>query len=292
MGGRTLGTALAALERGGVCVTLGVSAAAEVTFDTRQFFVTGRPRWRYLWAGLLFVPPTVGEAKGFFLLLPAGVLAIVPRLAALRPGRTAAAVVFLAACLAVAVVAFGRVGGQSDLTRVLRDPTVIRAALGPPRTASAHAERNPVDVTLAAAAWSRLSGLLDAWSRVSVSPARLALGFGLGSRTRTHEEILAGAPYYRSPVATKLYELGCVGLALYWLVFHRLLRSVRPLRDSGERFWQALALAFPGIVATYLITDFYTDHSHDIPAFTFWLVAAALVSRAEADRAPTPPGSG
>jgi NADPH:quinone reductase-like Zn-dependent oxidoreductase len=42
VGGRTLGTALAALERGGVCVTLGVSASAEVTFDTRQFFVSGR----------------------------------------------------------------------------------------------------------------------------------------------------------------------------------------------------------------------------------------------------------
>ena len=42
VGGRTLGTALAALERGGVCVTLGVSATAEVTFDARQFFVSGR----------------------------------------------------------------------------------------------------------------------------------------------------------------------------------------------------------------------------------------------------------
>jgi NADPH:quinone reductase len=42
VGGRTLGTALAALERDGVCVTLGVSASAEVTFDTRQFFVAGR----------------------------------------------------------------------------------------------------------------------------------------------------------------------------------------------------------------------------------------------------------
>lgn len=42
VGGRTLGTALAALERAGVCVTLGVSAAPDVTFDTRQFFVTGR----------------------------------------------------------------------------------------------------------------------------------------------------------------------------------------------------------------------------------------------------------
>jgi len=42
VGGRTLGTALAALERGGTCVTLGVSASAEVTFDTRTFFATGR----------------------------------------------------------------------------------------------------------------------------------------------------------------------------------------------------------------------------------------------------------
>ena len=42
VGGRTLGSALAALERGGVCVTLGVSAAAEVTFDARAFFVAGR----------------------------------------------------------------------------------------------------------------------------------------------------------------------------------------------------------------------------------------------------------
>ena len=42
VGGKTLGSALAALERAGVCVTLGVSASAEATFDVREFFVTGR----------------------------------------------------------------------------------------------------------------------------------------------------------------------------------------------------------------------------------------------------------
>jgi NADPH2:quinone reductase len=42
VGGRTLGTALAALARGGVCVTLGVSATSEVTFDARTFFVGGQ----------------------------------------------------------------------------------------------------------------------------------------------------------------------------------------------------------------------------------------------------------
>jgi NADPH:quinone reductase-like Zn-dependent oxidoreductase len=42
VGGRTLGTALGALHRDGVCVTLGVSASAEVTFDARNFFISGR----------------------------------------------------------------------------------------------------------------------------------------------------------------------------------------------------------------------------------------------------------
>jgi NADPH:quinone reductase len=42
VGGKTLGSALAALERAGVCVTLGASASAEVTFDAREFFVGGR----------------------------------------------------------------------------------------------------------------------------------------------------------------------------------------------------------------------------------------------------------
>lgn len=62
VGGRTLGTALAALERGGVCVTLGVSAAAEVTFDARQFFVTGRATLYgfYLFTELGGEPASVG----------------------------------------------------------------------------------------------------------------------------------------------------------------------------------------------------------------------------------------
>src|SRR5207253_1675670 len=62
VGGRTLGTALAALERGGVCVTLGVSAAAEVTFDTRQFFTSGRTTLYgfYIFTELASAPASVG----------------------------------------------------------------------------------------------------------------------------------------------------------------------------------------------------------------------------------------
>ncbi len=62
VGGRTLGTALTALQRGGVCVTLGVSAGAEVTFDTRAFFFTGRTTLYgfYLFTELGSEPASVG----------------------------------------------------------------------------------------------------------------------------------------------------------------------------------------------------------------------------------------
>ena len=62
VGGRTLGTALAALERGGVCVTLGVSASTEVTFDARTFFVSGRATLYgfYLFTELGSEPASVG----------------------------------------------------------------------------------------------------------------------------------------------------------------------------------------------------------------------------------------
>ena len=62
VGGRTLGTALGALERGGMCVTFGVSAAAEVTFDARTFFATGRSTLYgfYLFTELGSEPASVG----------------------------------------------------------------------------------------------------------------------------------------------------------------------------------------------------------------------------------------
>jgi NADPH:quinone reductase len=62
VGGRTLGTALAALQRDGVCVTLGVSASAEVTFDARTFFVTGRSKLYglYIFTELGSEPASVG----------------------------------------------------------------------------------------------------------------------------------------------------------------------------------------------------------------------------------------
>jgi NADPH2:quinone reductase len=84
VGGRTLGTALAALERGGMCVTLGVSASAEVTFDTRTFFVSGRAT---LYGFYLFVElghdPAGGGLRRLGELVAAGQIA--PHISLERP---------------------------------------------------------------------------------------------------------------------------------------------------------------------------------------------------------------
>jgi len=58
----TLGTALAALAPGGTCVTFGVSAGADVTFDARTFFIGGRATLYgfYLFQELGLEPAAVG----------------------------------------------------------------------------------------------------------------------------------------------------------------------------------------------------------------------------------------
>ncbi len=91
VGGRTLGTALGALTAGGVCVTLGVSATSEVTFDARQFFVTGRTTLYgfYLFTEFAGQPASQGLAR-LADLVAAGQLA--PHISVERPWTDISAV--------------------------------------------------------------------------------------------------------------------------------------------------------------------------------------------------------
>jgi NADPH:quinone reductase-like Zn-dependent oxidoreductase len=84
VGGRTLGTALAALQRNGLCVTLGVSSTAEVTFNARDFFIAGRTTLYglYLFTELLTEPASVGLRR-LGTLVAAGQLA--PHISIERP---------------------------------------------------------------------------------------------------------------------------------------------------------------------------------------------------------------
>jgi NADPH:quinone reductase-like Zn-dependent oxidoreductase len=91
VGGRTLGTALAALDRGGVCVTFGASATAEVAFDVRQFYATGRATLYgfFLMLELGTEPASVGLRR-LAELVAAGQL--VPHISVERPWREIAPV--------------------------------------------------------------------------------------------------------------------------------------------------------------------------------------------------------
>jgi NADPH:quinone reductase-like Zn-dependent oxidoreductase len=89
VGGRTLGTALAALERGGVCVAFGGSAASEVTFDVRQFFIAGRTTLHGFYLFAEPEPPGIGLRR-LAELVAAGQLA--PHISLERPWTEIAAV--------------------------------------------------------------------------------------------------------------------------------------------------------------------------------------------------------
>jgi NADPH:quinone reductase-like Zn-dependent oxidoreductase len=91
VGGKTLGTALAALQRNGVCVTLGVSASPSVTFDAREFFVTGRTTLYgfYLFTELLSERGSVGLRR-LAELVAAG--QVVPHISLEKPWTEIAAV--------------------------------------------------------------------------------------------------------------------------------------------------------------------------------------------------------
>src|SRR5262249_54319725 len=91
VGGRTLGTALAALEPGGVCAAFAGSAASAATFDVRQFFLAGRTTLHgfYLFSELGSEPAGVGLRR-LAELTAAGLLA--PHISLERPWTEVAAV--------------------------------------------------------------------------------------------------------------------------------------------------------------------------------------------------------
>lgn len=240
-------------------------------------YLKAHRRLRYL-AGVVpfFVIPIIGEAKGFFLLLPATLLFLLRGELLRRPIRTAVVGTAIGSVFVAALVLFPRVGGNADLLEAARRPReMIAAATKPPRVETSP-DVNPVDVTLAASTFIRLQSLVDASQRISVDRFTTLFGFGLGSRTFTYQEVElhSSTILYTSPVATRLYELGYVGLGVYWLTLCAPLIGVRRLRRSADATGRAMAFGLSGIVFIYIVGDFYTDMLNDPTAFSFWFFAA------------------
>lgn len=246
-------------------------------------FLRERARPMYLVMALpMFVLPIIGEAKAFFLLMPATLLVLLRNELLRRPMRTLAAGLLLAAAVVVSLGRFSSVAGNANLVTILRQPDQWAGLLEGPRKGGKW-EADATDITLAASLGPRFSSLVDTVAAVQSRGLTVVAGFGIGSRTFTHAEVQEDAEkrLFAAPVALRLYELGYLGLALYWLMFLGVTVRLWRLRRSPSPFWRALHFAFPAIVFVYIVSDLYTDSLYDPLAFVLWFIAAMLVAAAQ-----------
>jgi hypothetical protein len=272
-----------------------VSAAALCVLAAR--YIWYKPSILYLVAiPLFFLLPVFGEAKGFFFLIPvpmAILLALGWRADRIRTLVTAA---IFSLSATVAVVFYGAVGGNADLLPMFsRASDLARFVFQLPERAHAgegvgrrppkawdERVNNPPEVAIAASMWPRLEAIRHAFDSVTTRPTTAVLGFGIGSRTFTRDQVEhEGAEIlYVSPMARRLYETGFAGIALYGALLTVTALSARPTLRSPDRLWQATAAALPSLVVLYGIAELYTETLLDAPALTFWVLAAAAVQNA------------
>ncbi|RJP79159.1 MAG: hypothetical protein C4524_05790 [Candidatus Zixiibacteriota bacterium] len=132
-------------------------------------------------------------------------------------------------------------------------------------------------------------GRLEAFGVVKTtldSPLLKLIGRGPGAATPTSivknkSSLMAEDPTLFKGMTTYALvtlELGYLGLALFLLIFLRMLFASRKLlKVIDDPFWEAIALGFGGMVFVYIISSLYVSSwIHYAETFAFWAVAAAL----------------
>ncbi len=244
-------------------------------------YFTERPRPVFLVMGaVLFVLPILGEAKAFFIVLPIGLAVLLRRRLIRDPRKTLRLAAIVGVPAVVALLVFGAVSGNADLLDLVRHGD-LSSLLDEPRVAGVW-ERQPADVAVAASVAPRLKSLRDSWDAVAGSWGTFLFGYGIGSRTFSSDELARTDPAWRyvAPLATRLYELGVVGMLLYWSMFMAVVARTLAARRAAEAFWRSVRYAFPAITVVYLFADVYTDTLYDPLACTYWLVVSMLVVQA------------
>jgi hypothetical protein len=261
------------LRSTGVLTLLSVFFLAVIA----ALFLRARGRWWYIVvAAPYFVLPVIGETKAFFLLLPLALAVVGWREVVRRPLPVMVAGGALLLGVVAAISLFNRVEGNARLTEFLNRPgDILQSALMP--TPEISRVGTEADVTLSASTRPRLDAIEGALRAIARSPATLLVGYGPGSRRLDSDT--ASRPD-TAPIATKLYEFGALGTAVYWVVLWLACRPARALRRDADGVWRSLSLAMPAVLAVYLIGDFYTDTLYDPAAAGFWLLAAATSARA------------
>jgi hypothetical protein len=141
------------------------------------------------------------------------------------------------------------------------------------------AANNPIDAAIAASTWPRIAAIKYAIDQVAPRFGTALFGFGIGSHTFARDEVAtAGSEIlFVSPVGRRVFETGAVGVLLYWILVVATVIPSTPLEQVRGRSWRALALAFRGVVALFIIGELYTETQMDAPSLMFWLLAAGVV---------------
>ena len=131
---------------------------------------------------------------------------------------------------------------------------------------------------------------------LSDEPFKLLFGLGIGSVSGSALESLADdmpdtsdySARVGSSVSQFLWEVGVLGLLLYFIFFYMLYRDAKRL-SRGDTVFNQLALGWSGVIAVATLALFFRDMFRDgALAYTFWfysgVVAAAALRMEKADR--------
>ena len=131
---------------------------------------------------------------------------------------------------------------------------------------------------------------------LSDEPFKLLFGLGIGSVSGSALESLADdmpdtsdySARVGSSVSQFLWEVGVLGLLLYFIFFYMLYRDAKRL-SRGDTVFNRLALGWSGVIAVATLALFFRDMFRDgALAYTFWfysgVVAAAALRMEKADR--------
>ena len=233
-------------------------------------YIQYRPRIVYLIISLLlFVPAILGEAKAFFLYLPITVVFLFRKVIFKSLIRSALIIFLLSIFLFASLKLFGKfhrisAGKPKNLSVVFSSPA-----------------RLTVDDTYAPSITPRIQSMLYAHAQIERDTFNWLFGFGIGSRTFTDSErqkipflILSTAL-----VSQMLVELGYIGIILFFLIFYFVYRmNSRFYWKIEYSFWRAISFGFRGAIFVYVLSNTYTDITHDLLGFTFWFLASSIYS--------------
>lgn len=268
--------------------------------------------WYLIGIPFLFVLPVIGEMKGFLFLVPLPLAVIVTLGLSVHRRRTAVVATMLLLSEGAAIALYGTVGGNANLLTIPRNMRQIfvlaarppAAAVGdpparghvkmiprPPPPPSDSTVNNPADAAIADSTWPRVEAIRHAVLMVAPQWNTALAGYGIGSHTLTHDEVVAAGSkiLYVAPIGRRIYETGFLGVVLYWALLGATLTPVRRLSRLVDPYWRALALALPALVVLFIVGEAYTETLLDAPALMFWLFAAAVarhgLSSSSADNA-------